>query len=282
MITGKILPGEPLAPDVMDDILTRFHRDGYVLVPGVLTPDEVTALRETTDRLFADPALAGTKYIERDFILRNTLELDPIFVDMLIREPIVGLAEAILGKDCKFCGQNVIRNPKGVAITRWHVDDTVEFPLPDDVPRYDPRVRMPVQWFTIHMALSDIDSVENGPTQYVPGSHYSGRPPNSQEHPTFEGQGPVSMLCKTGDIYLHNNQCWHRGAPVTSERVRYLMDTQYTSRWAFTRFGEYNRVPIPESVLARKNERVYRVMGLESTDPHNIRTNRENISTGEE
>ncbi|MBM3263203.1 MAG: phytanoyl-CoA dioxygenase family protein [candidate division Zixibacteria bacterium] len=267
MITGKILPGEPLAPDVMDEILTRFHRDGYALIPSVLTPDEVSAIREVSDRLFSDPALAGTKYIQRDFILRNTLELDPIFVDMLIREPIVGLAEAIVGKDCKFCGQNLIRNPKGVAISQWHVDDRVEFPLPDDVPRHDPRIRMTVQWFTIQMALTDIDSDENGPTQFVPGSHYSGRPPNSQEHPTFEGRGPVSMLCKAGDIYLQNNQCWHRGAPVTSGRMRYIIQSQYAARWAFTRFGEYNRVPIPASVLSQSDERVYNVMGLQPTGP---------------
>ncbi len=262
MLTENLRPGEPLDPATLADVVACFHRDGFALVRGAFNADEVAVLREATDRHVADPALAGTKYIERDFILRNTLELDPIFADVLIREPMVGLAEAVLGQDFKFCGQNVIRNPKGVAITRWHVDDTVEFPLPDDVPRYDPRIQMPVQWFTIHMALSDIDSEENGPTQYVPGSHYSGRPPNSQEHPEFEGRGPVSMLCKAGDLYLHNNQCWHRGAPVTGERMRYLMDSQYAARWAFRRFGEFTQVPIPESTLAQADEKLYKVMGL--------------------
>lgn len=267
MITDKILPGEPLDQAAMDDILARFHRDGYALIPGVLTPDEVTAIRQASDRHFADPALTGTKHIDHLFILRNTLELDPIFVDLLIREPIVSLAEAVVGKDCKFCGQNVIRNGKGVAITKWHVDDRVEFPLPEDVPRHDARMCMTVQWFTIQMALSDIDTEEDGPTQFVPGSHYSGRHPNSQEHPEFEGRGPVSMLCRAGDIYLQNNQCWHRGGPVTSDRVRYVIQSQYAARWAFTRFGEYNRVPIPASVLAQGDERLYNVMGLRPAGP---------------
>jgi ectoine hydroxylase-related dioxygenase (phytanoyl-CoA dioxygenase family) len=161
----------------------------------------------------------------------------------------------------------VLRNPKGVAITRWHVDDVVEFPLPEDLPHHDFRTRMPVQWFTIQMALSDIDSVEDGPTQFVPGSHYSGRHPNNQEHPEFEGRGPVSMLCKAGDIYLQNNQCWHRGAPVLSDRVRYVFQSQYAARWAFTRFGEYNRVPVPNRVLEKADERLSRVLGLRPSGP---------------
>ena len=181
---------------------------------------------------------------------------------MLVREPILSLAEAILGRDCKFCGQNVLRNPKGMAITNWHVDDMVECPLPDDVPRHDPRIHMPVHWLTIQMALGDIDTVEDGPTQFVPSSQYSGRHPNSQENPEFEGNGPVSVLCKAGDIYLQNNQCWHRGGPVLSDRTRYILQSQYAARWAFTRFGEYNRVPVPEPVLQQADEHIRRILGI--------------------
>ena len=263
MITNKIQPGEPLSEEQMRPILDQFYREGYALIPGVLTPDEIHTLREVTDRCFADPLLAGTKYTSgAGFVLRHTLELDPVFVDMLVREPIMGLAKAIVGDDCKFCGQNVIRNTPGKAIAVWHVDDRVEFPLPDDVPRHDPRIRMPVQWFTIQMALSDIDTVEDGPTQMVPGSHYSGRHPNSQEHPEFDGRGPTSILCKAGDIYLQNNQGWHRGAPVTSDKTRYVFQSQYAARWAYTRFGEYNRVPVPDMVLQHADDTLKKVLGV--------------------
>ena len=66
----------------------------------------------------------------------------------------------------------------------------------------------------------DITRLEHGPTQYVPGSHYSGRPPASQEDPVFEGQGPKTVFCHAGDIYFTNHQTWHRGAPNTSNRTR--------------------------------------------------------------
>jgi ectoine hydroxylase-related dioxygenase (phytanoyl-CoA dioxygenase family) len=96
-------------------------------------------------------------------------------------------------------------------------------------------MQMPVFWMTIQIALTDIDSVENGATQFVPGSHYSGRNPSS-ENPVFEGQGPKAVLCKAGDAYLTNHQCWHRGAPNLSDRTRYLMQLQFAQRWADKRF----------------------------------------------
>src|SRR4029078_3567789 len=98
-------------------------------------------------------------------------------------------------------------------------------------------IRSPVLCSTVQSALSDIDSIEDGPTQFVPASHYSGRyPPKGEDVPTFEGRAPKSLLCKAGDIYLTNHQCWHRGAPNTSDRIRYVMQLQYAQRWADARF----------------------------------------------
>ena len=58
MNTTPILPGEPFSEEKTQQIVEQFHRDGFVHIPGVLTPKEITALRDTTDRLFADPSLA--------------------------------------------------------------------------------------------------------------------------------------------------------------------------------------------------------------------------------
>lgn len=261
MEKSPILPGTSLNAEDTARVLEEFHREGFALIPGVLSQEEIAALRRRSDEIFADPALAGTKYIQSEFILRNTIELDSMFRQILVRQPILGLAEAILGPDCKFCGQNVIRNRAGIAISRWHVDDVVEFPVPEGVERHDPRLRMPVQWFTVQMALSDIDGEEDGPTQFVPGSHYAGRHPNDPDHPIFAGRGPVSVFCKAGDIYLQNNQCWHRGAPHSSSRLRYILQSQYAARWAFTRFGEYNRVPVADAALQGAAQRLLQVLG---------------------
>ncbi len=282
-----ILKGEPFSTRKTQQIAEQFFRDGFVHIPGILTDNEVTALREKTDELFAapqlaektNPHLADVRYIQMGthresgeqlpFILRNTIELAPIFRDILLREPILSLAEAIVGENCKFCGQNVLRNLPGLSIERWHVDGSVHFPVPEEMLRHDARLRMPVMWFTVQMALSDIDTIEKGPTQYVRGSHYSGRHPNDSENPEFEGNTPVSIFCKAGDIYLQEPQCWHRGAPNRSDKTRYILQSQYAAYWAYWRFSLCNGVPVPEDALQDASERLLNLLGRSRPDALN-------------
>ena len=280
MPNSPILNGEPFSPEKTKEIAEQFFQDGFVHLPDILTEEEVIALRDKTDSFFADPELADrtnphladVRYIqmgrhaetgeELPFILRNTIELDPIFRDMLLREPILSLAEAIVGQNCKFCGQNVLRNLPGLSISSWHVDGSVHFPVTEEMPRHDPRLRMPVMWFTVQMALNDINTLEEGPTQYVRGSHYSGRGPNSQENPEFEGNKPVSIFCKAGDIYLQDPQCWHRGAPNTSNKTRYIIQSQYAAYWAYWRFNLCNDVPVPDDAIQTADERLLSLLGV--------------------
>jgi ectoine hydroxylase-related dioxygenase (phytanoyl-CoA dioxygenase family) len=230
--TEKLLQAESLA-----QTLEGFHREGCAVIPGILDSVEVAEIRAISDDHIAHPR--APKYqseVLGTFVLRHAEELDPAFKALITRPAIRQLAEGVLGEGAVFNAMNVIRNSTGQAIARWHVDDVVEMPLPDSIPRYDPRMRMPVLWMTVQIALSDIDTLENGPTQYVPGSHYSGRHPISQDDPRFEGRPGVDVYCKAGDVYLTNHQCWHRGAPNLSARTRYILQVQYAARWADRRF----------------------------------------------
>lgn len=227
---------QPTPTATVAAIAEEFFREGCVLIPNILTAAEVAALRAITDESARnpDPASKHISFAGNTFVLRYCHEIDPLFQAMTTRPAILQIVEAVLGANAKFNAMNVIRNEQGQAISRWHVDDVLEFPLPPEIPRFDTRIRMPVFWMTVQVALSDIDQLEHGPTQFVPKSHYSGRkPPETLE---FEGQGPQSVFCKAGDIYLTNHQCWHRGAPNLSERVRYVMQIQYAQNWADRRF----------------------------------------------
>ncbi len=234
-----LLSGLPFSEERNNQVAVEFFREGCVLVPGVFTPEEVAALRDKTDDYFARRDSIPPRhvsYVHGAFVLRYGADLDPMFHSAVTREPIHSLVAAVLGPQPRFNALNVIRNEPGQAISVWHVDDILEFPLPPDIPRFDARLRMPILWFTVQVALSDIETIEHGPTQYVPGSHYSGRQPICQEDPQFEGQGPKSVFCRAGDIYFTNHQTWHRGAPNTSDRIRYVMQLQYAQRWADARF----------------------------------------------
>ena len=152
--TATISAGSKLQPEHQEKVLAEFYREGYAVVPNVLSADEIGLIRELTDRFIDDPAISKefVTPILKANVLRSTQALHPAFGEMLVREPFLSLAEAILGKNVAFCGQNVIRSDASTGISVWHVDDLLEFPLPDDVPRHDARIKLPVFWFSFQIA----------------------------------------------------------------------------------------------------------------------------------
>ena len=106
-----------------------------------------------------------------------------------------------------------------------------------------------------------MESLEYGPTQVVPGSHYSGRRPDRQEKPEFEGRGPHSILARAGDVYIFHNQVWHRGALNQSDRVRYIATVAYSKRFVAQRFYPFLNYRMPDHVMEGADERLLRHLG---------------------
>ncbi|MDA1140345.1 MAG: phytanoyl-CoA dioxygenase family protein [Planctomycetota bacterium] len=242
-------------------ILDEFNREGWVHIPGVLTPEEVSELRKGIDRMCTDPTARMMHHCDSDWSFVRLFERERIFRDMLVREPMISLGEAIVGANCHLIADGAVYNQPGKAISGWHVDDGLYFPLPNDMSRHDPRISIPNFIVNFQMMLTDVPSVEYGPTQVVPRSHYSGRQPISQDNPTFEGRGPVSILCKAGDLYLQHNQLWHRGAPNSSNRRRCLYQFAYGDRRIAQRFYPFLNYQVPAHVLEGADERLLRLFG---------------------
>jgi ectoine hydroxylase-related dioxygenase (phytanoyl-CoA dioxygenase family) len=241
----------PLSETETRDIIDRFYRDGYAIVRNVLSSEECAELRKLTDDIAKQSPT---------FVIRNPEDRNIAYTRLFVREPILSLVQQILGPEARFCAQNVIRNEPGQAISHWHVDDKVEYPLPPEVPRWDARTRLPLIWLSVQVPLSDIPAVEDGPTEVVPGSQYSGRP-SPKENPVFEGRGAEPILCNAGDIYLFNHQVWHRGRPNTGRRTRYLMQLQYSrgDSLAWRCHGEA-RTPALATVLQGADPKLVKVM----------------------
>ena len=119
MNRSPIKNGKPFSEERTREIIRDFKREGFVLIPNVLEQDEMEALREKTDELFDNPEMIQSGHLrENHFILWHLNELDRTFCDMLVREPIISLMEAIFGPDCQQCGMNVLRTDHTNAIDR--------------------------------------------------------------------------------------------------------------------------------------------------------------------
>lgn len=253
----------PYSPERLAEIVEQFHRDGYYFLGPVLNEQECFALKAAMDEVYDSEEFHGDE--EGDYIrgisLLRMFERDINFRDLTAREPFVSVVEAILGNDCHIMSQNALRNGPGEGVTGWHVDDRVLFPLPDGVKRHNPEIRVPCFVINLLIPLTDVEELEFGPTQVVPGSHYSGRGPNRPENPSFEGRGPVSLTGKAGVAYMFHNQVWHRGHPNTSDRVRYLGGVTYSQRVVSQRFYPFLNYRMPEYVLEGADERLLRLLG---------------------
>jgi len=274
-MASAILKGERFSAPETARICERLSRDGYCSLGPVLEPEEVAALRAAMERKLADPAMQEGQPGDhrRGFSLMRMFEYDHAFRDLIVREPFASLAEAVLGDDCHCMSQNALfTEPKPEAAADgpggWHVDDLVQFPLPPEVPRHDPRVPLPTLALQLFTPLTSIEAVEFGPTQVVPGSHYAGRRPAVQDRPHFAGNGPVSMLARPGDAYLFNNQVWHRGAPNVSQRRRLLGGVTYSRRYVAQRFYPFIDYRMPEHVWEGAGPRLQRMLGRHRKGPY--------------
>ncbi|MDB6168798.1 MAG: putative protein involved in biosynthesis of mitomycin antibiotics/polyketide fumonisin [Verrucomicrobia bacterium] len=250
------------------ELLEQFNREGFLVLPGVLSPAEVATLRSGLERVFAQHCPEADVYRMQDIWRPKLFEYGEEFEALIDHPGIADFAEAVLGKDCHMIANTGLKTSPGKTITFWHLDDVCRFPLPAGV-GLDPRITMPTFVINMNYYLCDVDE-ELGPTQFIPGSHRAGRPPlpednDAQGNPSFEGRKLVSSCGKAGTLVLWNDQVWHRGGPNVSDgRIRWVIQTPFAKRWVATRYWPHVNYHMPEAVIARANPRRRRLLGFHS------------------
>ncbi|MBL8752697.1 MAG: phytanoyl-CoA dioxygenase family protein, partial [Planctomycetes bacterium] len=236
--------------------IERFHRNGFEVVPSVLTVPECRAMAAALDDIEHElPAGDGRRWLGSQLHLR-----DPIFERVLDRAPIVDMAEEMLAFDhgtvdgpppdssTHVINVTSITARPGDPGLRWHLDDVLLFPRPAEVP-WDDRIPFPVFLVTAMYYLVDVDH-DMGALMVVPGSHRSGRLPTG-DAPCYEGRGPEELHVKAGDCVLLHHQLWHNSLPNRGLHARQQLQVHYAARFVAPRLYPFpNRHP-PVSMLER-------------------------------
>ncbi len=236
--------------------LEQLHRDGYVVFRNVLTPEKTAAIKEGIAEAFRGKG--------PEVMLQGPMfERGEIFEQLVDHPGIIEFIEEVLGSDCQLSSMNGMRTMKHNGVSKWHVDEALFFPLPDDV-ELDPRIQMPVYLMNALYYLDDITE-ELGPTQVVTGSHRAGKHLQfSEEIGDYKGHGPMSILANAGDCLVFNSQLWHRGAPNLSDAPRYVQQIIYRKKFIVPHMShDVNSVyKPPVHIVERANARRQRLLGV--------------------
>ena len=210
-----------LRSEPVPDSAEHLQSDGYVLLEGVVTGDELAALRADVERVFREhPPDQRGDTPEQSAPFRYEMLNRSGIVQRTVGHPrILEVIEPLLGEDC-----HVIANTAWWQQPRdmdhlgrfWHIDAGPHVPRGPGIP-WDPRIPYPVFAIATHLYLQDCP-IEAGPTGVIPGSHTSGQAPPmarlADDSLEWNGQGVVPIVARAGDVALFVSDLWHRRLPA--------------------------------------------------------------------
>lgn len=235
----------------------QFHRDGFLFLPSVLPLDWCAELRDDLDGLITQRGSTGPQID----LCERMFEDSSANLRLFDMEPIVSFAEALIDGPCHVIHNNSFKShTSGGGITSWHQDDPPHFVVTNGEPPAN--IRLPVLLFTANYILTDAPSVEYGPMQILPGSHLWGKTLPRDLAGTEYEEKIVTCCGPAGSVTMFNCQVWHRGAPNTSDRTRYMAQISYARRLIGHKYYPFMNYTMPEHVYREAGPRLTRLLGF--------------------
>jgi len=251
----------PTGPVSSEEQIAAMYSDGYVIFPGVLSPEEVARWRSNIDA-FGGP---DEQYEVEGWCFNK--QIGPMYMtfpeslELIDRPGIIEVVEAIHGVPFSNDGGAVMGGSFWVTGNGRQMPVHIDYQmmrLPEAI-MDDPTIRVPIYMSTAHYYLQDM-TLDLGPTTIVPGSHKSGRWPENET--SFRGVAPQAALVNAGDVVLFRSDLWHGAGMNSSKERRYIIQVHYAAsnqaKWfPAMRFEKY----WSEEVLAKATPRQRKLLG---------------------
>lgn len=274
----------------------QYREEGYALIRGFVSPEELAALRAETARIYTEgmqhPAtwrhgnLCFEVLPEADFGARYVVQaywmawISDFFERFRRSEAFLTVLKPILGPSIKQVAQQIHWKPPGAGLTGYRFHQDVRFREARDAYR-------DIEINTINTGLAiDPSTRENGCLQVVPGSHRMGylglsdqgdgqimKGLTEDEELRAAGIDPASIVWleqMPGDLALWGLMTVHGSLPNTSAHGRAFAISSYVraetsdrGEWAF-RDGQ--SVPLGKAPVLCKYEALH-----DRPEPHYVR-----------
>jgi hypothetical protein len=208
----------------------QFERDGYLVLRGALTPQEVTAYSAALDRVYATQPHAADGSLH----VLSAVSSCPDVVGLLDHPKAFPLVWSVLGWNVHVYHSHLDVHPPLLAPKpdwwHWHQDGGRQ----NREMETDPRPRMSVK---LAFWLSDVSRTGRGNLTVVPGSHRTnwlpGPPKRDVPWPAPDGAKQVTV--EAGDVVFFDRRLWHARSDNLSDVTRKCVFIGYTYRWVAIR-----------------------------------------------
>ena len=226
------------SPEALPDgKIAEYRKNGFVHVPGVLTPEETQRFREAVLALLERKKQSSMLYRDEAVFTQmvNVWRDDPVLRNLTLHPTISGIAARLAGVPLRLWHDQVLIKQPGKSVpTEFHQDQ----------PGWaHQNSRQPISAW---IALVDVP-VERGCMTFIPGSQrYEDLPlGSSSTHdpdllfkscPELVWDPRVTIPLRAGDCTFHHGRCAHMAHPNTTDsaRVAFVVmfmdrDTQYSA-----------------------------------------------------
>ncbi len=192
-----------------EELFAHLDEHGYVVLKGVLTVNQVGALRERSIELIKKERELGAQlYLDnRSQRVWNLVNKGKIFADMIQHPSVLEFQEYLLGNNCTLSSFTVNLIGPGSPVSGLHID----YPL-SNLPTPHPSFALCAN----SVYLLDDFSLENGATRLIPGSHKRGYGPSPGEM----YDDVIQVTGKKGDIIIVHGHIWHSSGENHTDRDR--------------------------------------------------------------
>jgi len=231
--------------DVDPAALEHLQTHGYVILPSLLSPEEVATVRDELAphlKHFGRNPFEGHK-TQRVYAL---LAKAPSIGRLVEHPDVLALIDRYLAPSYLLWGGLAINKHPGEVRQEYHVDDEAGAP---------PRPRPP-QGVSTMWALDDFTE-ENGATEIIPGSHLWG----PEESAAADDARTFRAVMPAGSCLVWLGSLFHRGGSNHTDTTRLGITLQYCQPWL--RQIENMPLAVPPEMAARYSKRVRAMLGYD-------------------
>ena len=194
----------------------QLDQQGYLLLPGVLSPAQVAQVAARAEAVWAEEgAQAGAEnYLEPGVRrLANLANKGEEFRRLMVHPAVLDVIRAVLGPRMRINmlnARDALPAARGTAVQPLHTDA-------------DHGAKADAQGYLVCTAIWMLDPFtrENGATRLVPGTHRSPALPKEVLADVLAPhRDEIYVTGQPGDVFIFNGHCWHAGGANHTDHSR--------------------------------------------------------------